>query len=175
MIPDIRVGSGVDVHAFDTDAPLRLAGLDWPGEPGLAGHSDGDAVCHAIVDALLSAAGLGDIGALFGTSDPRYAGARSTLFVTDTLALLAAHGWRPVNVTVQIIGQRPRFSPRREEAQAAMTALVGAPVSIGATTTDSLGFTGRGEGIAAMATALIVADLAEPLAGKTAGSTRATA
>lgn len=175
MIPDIRVGSGVDVHAFDAESPLRLAGLDWPGEPGLAGHSDGDAVCHAIVDALLSAAGLGDIGSRFGTADPKYAGARSTLFVADTLALLAEHGWRPVNVTVQIVGQRPRFSPRRDEAQAAMTALVGAPVSIGATTTDALGFTGRGEGLAAMATALIAADPAGVPMGKTAGNARATA
>jgi 2-C-methyl-D-erythritol 2,4-cyclodiphosphate synthase len=189
MIPDIRVGSGVDVHAFDAAAPLRLAALDWPGEPGLAGHSDGDAVCHAIVDALLAAAGLGDIGSRFGTAEPQYAGARSTLFVTDTVALLAAHGWRPVNVTVQIIGQRPRFSPRRDEAGAALTALVGAPVSIGATTTDGLGFTGRGEGIAVLATALIMAQQGETeavdaaaidartvnAAGQTAASSAATA
>lgn len=175
MIPAIRVGSGVDVHAFDPASPLRLAGLDWPDEPGLAGHSDGDAVCHAIVDALLSAAGLGDIGSRFGTADPQYAGARSAVFVTDTLALLAQHGWRPINVTVQIVGEHPRFSPRRAEAQAAMTALVGAPVSIGATTTDGLGFTGRGEGLAALATALIGADPGGAPAGKIAGNASATA
>ena len=151
----IRVGTGFDVHAFDPDAPLRLAGIDWPGEPGLSGHSDGDAVCHAVVDALLSAAGLGDIGGLVGVDLPGTEGAASTGFVTTALARLAEQGWRPVNVSVQIVGRRPKFSPRREEAQRVMSALVGAPVSLGATTTDGLGFTGRGEGIAAIATALI--------------------
>lgn len=151
----IRVGTGVDVHAFDPDAPLWLAGLEWPGEPGLSGHSDGDAVCHAIVDALLSAAGLGDIGSLVGVDEPGTEGAASTAFVTTALDRLAAHGWQPVNVSVQIVGQRPKFSPRREEAQRVLSNLVGAPVSLGATTTDHLGFTGRGEGIAAVATALI--------------------
>lgn len=151
----IRVGSGFDVHAFDPASPLWLAGLEWPGEPGLSGHSDGDAVCHAMVDALLSAAGLGDIGGLVGIDEPGTQGAASTGFVATALALLADNGWRPVNVSVQIIGQRPKFSPRREEAQRVLTDLVGAPVSLGATTTDHLGFTGRGEGIAAIATALI--------------------
>lgn len=151
----IRVGSGFDVHAFDPASPLWLAGLEWPGEPGLSGHSDGDAVCHAMVDALLSAAGLGDIGGLVGIDEPGTQGAASTGFVATALALLADNGWRPVNVSVQIIGQRPKFSPRREEAQRVLTDLVGAPVSLGATTTDHLGFTGRDEGIAAIATALI--------------------
>lgn len=151
----IRVGSGFDVHAYDPDSPLRLAGLDWPGEPGLSGHSDGDAVCHAIVDALLSAAGLGDIGELVGVDEPGTEGAASTGFVRLALARLADAGWAPVNVTVQIVGNRPRFSARREEAQLAMSELVGAPVSLAATTTDHLGFTGRGEGLAAIATALI--------------------
>lgn len=151
----IRVGTGCDVHAFDPASPLWLAGLEWPGEVGLSGHSDGDAVCHAIVDALLSAASLGDIGGLVGVDEPSTHGAASTGFVTTALALLADHGWRPVNVSVQIIGQRPKFSPRREEAQRVLSELVGAPVSLGATTTDQLGFTGRGEGIAAIATALI--------------------
>ena len=151
----IRVGTGVDVHAFDPDSPLWLAGLEWPGEPGLSGHSDGDAVCHAIVDALLSAAGLGDIGNLVGVDEPNTEGAASTGFVATALAKLAAHGWQPVNVSVQIVGQRPKFSPRREEAQRVLSDLVGAPVSLGATTPDHLGFTGRGEGIAAVATALI--------------------
>ena len=151
----IRVGTGFDVHAYDSKAPLRLAGLDWPGEPGLAGHSDGDAVCHAIVDALLSAAGLGDIGGLVGVDQPGTEDAASTGFVRQALALLAEHGWQLGNVSVQIIGERPKFAPRREEAQRVMSELVGAPVSLGATTSDHLGFTGRGEGIAVIATALI--------------------
>lgn len=151
----MRVGSGFDVHAYDASAPLRLAGLDWPGEPGLSGHSDGDAVCHAIVDALLSAAGLGDIGELVGVDEPGTEGAASTGFVRLALERLAAAGFAPVNVSVQIVGNRPRFSARREEAQRVMSELVGAPVSLAATTTDHLGFTGRGEGLAAIATALI--------------------
>lgn len=154
-IPDIRVGNGFDVHAYDEVAPLRLAGIDWPGEPGLSGHSDGDAVCHAVIDALLSAAGLGDIGGLVGIDLPDTENAASTGFVKLALAKLAAEGFSPVNVAVQIVGNRPKFSPRREEAERVMTELVGAPVSLSATTTDRLGFTGRGEGIAAIATALI--------------------
>lgn len=154
-IPDIRVGNGFDVHAYDEAAPLRLAGIDWPGEPGLSGHSDGDAVCHAVIDALLSAAGLGDIGGLVGIDLPDTENAASTGFVKLALAKLAAEGFSPVNVAVQIVGNRPKFSPRREEAERVMTELVGAPVSLSATTTDRLGFTGRGEGIAAIATALI--------------------
>ena len=153
--PDIRVGSGFDVHAYDHDAPLRLAGIEWPGEPGLSGHSDGDAVCHAVVDALLSAAGLGDIGSLVGVDEPGTENAHSTGFVTLALAQLAAAGFRPINVSVQIVGNRPKFSPRRAEAERVMSELVGAPVSLSATTTDRLGFTGRGEGIAAIATALV--------------------
>ncbi len=154
--PEIRVGTGFDVHAYDSGSPLRLAGLDWPGEPGLSGHSDGDAVCHAVVDALLSAAGLGDIGGLVGVDEPGTEGAASTGFVRIALERLAAEGWRPVNVSVQIVGERPKFAPRREEAQRSMSEIVGAPVSLGATTTDHLGFTGRGEGLAAIATALIL-------------------
>lgn len=154
--PDIRVGSGFDVHAYDPEAPLWLAGIEWPGEPGLSGHSDGDAVCHAVVDALLAAAGLGDIGGLVGVDDPATAGAASTGFIRLALAQLEAAGFRPVNVSVQIVGNRPKFSPRRAEAERVMTALVGAPVSLSATTSDGLGFTGRGEGLAAIATALVV-------------------
>lgn len=157
----IRVGTGFDVHAYDPAAPLRLAGLDWPNESGLAGHSDGDAVCHAIVDALLSAAGLGDIGGLVGVDDPHTEDAASTSFVTAALDRLAKEGWRPSNVSVQIIGVRPKFAPRRDEAQRAMSDLVGAPVSLGATTTDHLGFTGRGEGLAVIATALITQNVSE--------------
>lgn len=153
----IRVGTGFDVHPYDETRPLRLAGIHWPDEPGLSGHSDGDAVCHAIVDALLSAAGRGDIGGLIGVDDPEAQGAHSTSFVERTLKELAAHHWRPINVSVQVIGTHPRFSARRAEAEAVMTRLVGAPVSLGATTTDRLGFTGRGEGLAVIATALIEA------------------
>lgn len=155
MTPDIRVGTGVDVHAYDAGAPLRLAGLEWPGEPGLSGHSDGDVVCHAIVDALLSAAALGDIGELVGVDRAETADADSTAFITRALARLDDEGWAPVNVSVQLVAVRPKFAPRRAEAEARLTTLVGAPVSLGATTSDGLGFTGRGEGIAAIATALI--------------------
>lgn len=154
-IPEIRVGTGVDVHAFDAAAPLTLAGLFWPDEPGLSGHSDGDAACHAIVDALLSAAGLGDIGGLVGVDQPDTEGAASTGFVRLALERLDASGWRPVNVSVQIVGNRPKLSPRRDEAQRVLSELVGAPVSVAATTSDGLGLTGRGEGVAAIATALI--------------------
>jgi 2-C-methyl-D-erythritol 4-phosphate cytidylyltransferase/2-C-methyl-D-erythritol 2,4-cyclodiphosphate synthase len=155
-IPDShRVGTGLDVHAFGEAENLWLAGLHWPGEKELSGHSDGDAVAHAICDALLSAAGLGDIGSRFGTSDPAYANASGEVFVRGTIELLAAAGFEPINVSVQLIGNKPRFSPRRDEAQSVLTEWVGAPVSVSATTTDGLGFTGRGEGVAAIATALI--------------------
>ena len=152
--PATRVGVGVDVHAFGGDGPLWLAGLEWEGQ-GLAGHSDGDAVCHAIVDALLGAAGLGDIGGLVGVDDPRFAGARGEVFVRAALERLAAAGWRPVNVAVQVLGERPRIGTRRDEAQRALAAMVGAPVSVSGTTTDGLGALGRGEGVQAIATALI--------------------
>ena len=152
--PAIRVGVGADVHAFGGDGPLRLAGLEWEGQ-GLEGHSDGDAVCHAIVDALLGAAGLGDIGSLVGVDDPQHAGAHGEVFVRAAVARLAEHGWRPMNVAVQVLGVRPRIGTRRDEAQRALTAMVGAPVSVSGTTTDGLGALGRGEGVQAIATALI--------------------
>ncbi|WP_353828930.1 2-C-methyl-D-erythritol 4-phosphate cytidylyltransferase [Agromyces sp. SYSU T0242] len=156
--PAPRVGTGVDVHAFaeDADTPLRLAGLQWPGERGLSGHSDGDAVAHAICDALLAAAGLGDIGGMFGTDDPRFSGAHGEVFLVETVRRLAEAGWRVGNVSVQVIGNRPKLAPRRAEAEAALTRIVGAPVSVAATTTDGLGFTGRGEGVTALATASIL-------------------
>lgn len=151
----IRVGTGTDTHAVDSDRPLWLAGLKWPGEAGLAGHSDGDAVCHAVVDALLGAAGLGDIGAVFGTDDPRYQGASGLVFLEGARDLLLQHGWEPVNVSAQILGNRPKLAPRRAEAEALLTGVLGAPVSLAATTTDGLGFTGRGEGVTVIATALV--------------------
>jgi 2-C-methyl-D-erythritol 4-phosphate cytidylyltransferase/2-C-methyl-D-erythritol 2,4-cyclodiphosphate synthase len=153
--PALRSGLGIDVHAFDDDQPLWLAGLNWPGEPGLSGHSDGDAVAHAIVDAVLSAAGLGDIGGMFGTDDPRFDGAHGSVFLEAAVERVREAGYRIESVTAQIVGNRPRFSPRRAEAEELLTALVGAPVSLSATTTDGLGFTGRGEGVAAIATALL--------------------
>jgi 2-C-methyl-D-erythritol 4-phosphate cytidylyltransferase/2-C-methyl-D-erythritol 2,4-cyclodiphosphate synthase len=156
-IPVPRIGVGTDTHAFDPSAELWLAGLHWPGEEGLAGHSDGDAVAHAITDALLSACGLGDIGGVFGTSDPRFVGAHGDVFLQETRRLIERAGFRIGNVSVQIIGNRPKFAPRRVEAEALLTSLLGAPVSVSATTTDGLGFTGRGEGIAAIATASVVA------------------
>ena len=160
--PRLLTGVGTDVHAFDAEQPLRLGLLSFPGEPGLAGHSDGDAVAHAIVDALLSAAGLGDIGSSFGTDDPRFAGASGDVFLTATLDLLADAGFIPVNVAVQVIGNRPRLSARRAEMHEALSRVVGVPVSVSATTTDGLGFTGRGEGVAVIATALVTSDAEAP-------------
>jgi len=152
-----RVGIGTDVHAFGGTGSLWLAGVEWPGEPALSGHSDGDAVAHAIVDALLSAAGLGDIGSRFGTDRPEYAAAHADTFLGRTLALLGEAGWRIGNVTVQVQANRPRFAVRRAEAEAALSAaLGGASVSVSATTTDGLGFTGAGEGVAAFAVALVL-------------------
>ncbi|KRA24123.1 2-C-methyl-D-erythritol 2,4-cyclodiphosphate synthase [Microbacterium sp. Root61] len=155
MMP--RVGLGTDVHGFGGEGALWLAGLEWPGEQALSGHSDGDAVAHAIVDALLAAAGLGDIGTHFGTDHPEYAGAHAEVFLRRTLGLLGEAGWRVGNVSVQVQANRPRFSARRAEAESVLSAaLGGASVSLSATTTDGLGFTGRGEGVAAFAVALLV-------------------
>ena len=151
----LRVGLGVDVHAFDAASPCRVGLLDFPGEAGLSGHSDGDAVAHAVCDALLSAGGLGDIGGRFGTADPAYAGATGDVFVRGAVDLLRAAGLAPTSVTVQVIGNRPRIGARRQEMQDALAAVVGAPVAVSGTTTDGLGFTGRGEGLAAIATALV--------------------
>ena len=152
-----RVGVAMDVHQYDAKAPLYLAGLLWPGEPGLSGHSDGDVVIHAMVDALLQAAGLGDLGEHFGVDRPEFAGADSAVFLSHTLELLSARGLRVMSVGIQVIGNAPKIGLRRQEAQEKLTELVGAPVSLSATTTDGLGLTGRGEGVAAMATAVISA------------------
>lgn len=152
----LRTGIGIDVHGFDAHSPLWLGSLHWPGQPGLSGHSDGDVVSHAICDAMLSAAGLGDIGTHFGTSEPRYADAAGEVFLLATLELVGAAGFTISNVAVQILANAPKISPRRREMEALLSGLLDAPVSISSTTTDGLGFVGRGEGITAVATALLI-------------------
>ena len=152
----IRTGIGTDVHRFAPGVPMWLAGLHFPDEQaGLAGHSDGDVVCHAICDALLVAARLGDMGSNYGTSEPEWAGAPGLVFLRETRGRVEAAGWQIVNVSVQLIGNRPRMAARRAEAEDLLTATLGADTSLSATTTDGLGFTGRGEGLAAIATALV--------------------
>jgi 2-C-methyl-D-erythritol 2,4-cyclodiphosphate synthase len=153
-----RTGIGVDVHAYapdDAPQPLWLGGLLWEGERGLAGHSDGDAVAHAAADALFSAAGVGDLGTHFGTSRPEYAGASGTTLLAEAARIVRSAGFEIGNIAVQFVAQRPVFSPRREESERVLSEAAGAPVSVSATTSDHLGFTGRREGVAAVATALV--------------------
>lgn len=152
------VGIGTDTHRFTDDStkPLFLGTVEWPGERGLDGHSDGDAVSHAIVDALLSAIGLGDIGSQFGVDRPEFAGANGQVFLSATRELLAEKGFSIGNVSVQIIGNRPKVAPHRERAEKALSGILGCPVAITATTTDGLGFLGNSEGVAAVASALVV-------------------
>jgi 2-C-methyl-D-erythritol 2,4-cyclodiphosphate synthase len=154
----LRVGIGVDAHAFSEEAALVLGGVEFPGEPGLAGHSDGDVVAHALVDAVLGAAGLGDIGSFFPSDEPEWEGASSLVFLERAMAAVREAGYELANADCVLVGERPRIAPVSAEMEKRLAGALGvAPeqVSVRATTTDGLGFTGRGEGLAAQAVALL--------------------
>jgi len=150
-----RIGVGVDVNQFENGREHFMAGLFWPNETGLAGHSDGDVVAHACADALLSAANLGDLGSNFGTDKPEYKNASGIKIISSAAKIVKDAGWKIENVAVQFIGNKPKIGSKRIEAEKVLSEAIGAPVSLGATTTDGLGLTGRGEGLAAIAQALI--------------------
>jgi 2-C-methyl-D-erythritol 2,4-cyclodiphosphate synthase len=152
---DLRVGIGVDAHQFESGVPLVLGGVDIAYPEGLAGHSDGDVLAHALIDAVLGAAGLGDIGSLFPSWEERFRGVSSLVLLEEAYAQVREAGWKLVNADCVLIGEEPRISGRRMEMAGALSAVVGAPVNVRATTTDGLGFTGRGEGLAAQAVALV--------------------
>jgi 2-C-methyl-D-erythritol 2,4-cyclodiphosphate synthase len=151
-----RVGTGVDVHPLELGRPCWIAGILWADEPaGCVGHSDGDVAAHAMCDALFAAAGLGDLGDHFGTARTQWANASGALFLMESARIVRTAGFELGNISVQVIGNRPRIRTRRAEAEAALAAACGATVSVSGTTTDGLGLTGRGEGLAAVATALV--------------------
>jgi len=153
----LRVGIGVDAHAFEDGVPLVLGGVRFDSPRGLAGHSDGDVITHALIDAVLGAAGLGDIGALFPSDSSTPEGISSLDLLAEAVARVRGAGYWVVNADCVLVGEAPRIAPRRSELERTLSGLVGAPVSVRATTTDRLGFTGRGEGLAAQAVALVSA------------------